>query len=60
MGRKQMYDRPFRPGWDEIITICQFSTHIKSLTGLKIKSKQSLKFLQTANQVYLFPSLPRK
>ena len=35
MGRKQMINNLFRPVRDEIITTCRFSTHIKSLSGLK-------------------------
>ena len=42
MGRKQMIDSPFRPLRDEIITICRYSTHIKSLTGLKNLNLKSL------------------
>ena len=35
MGRKEMMDASFRPVRDEITKISRFSTHIKSLTGLK-------------------------
>ena len=35
VGRKQMIDKPFRPVWDVIFSNYPFSTHIKSLPGLK-------------------------
>jgi len=47
-----MLDRLYRPGWDEIITIRHFSTHIKSLTGLKNKIKQSLKLWKSCYSLY--------
>ncbi len=45
MGRTQMIDRPFRPIRDDINPVCQFSTHIKSLPGLKYLNLDGLLFL---------------
>ena len=53
MGRKKVINDLCLPGWDSMVSLNPFSTHIKSLTGLRNKDQKCQKLALMTDTAYL-------